>query len=95
MSDEKRSSPSDAKAFGLDLPVMRAPDGGWVMELTAGAEGSLKVHYERAGGIVRLTGEAVVRHATGGARHPITIVLREEDAKGLGSSLLGRLNALF
>lgn len=95
MSDDKRSNPSDAKTFGLDLPVMRAPDGGWTMELTTGVEGSIKVQYERAGGIVRLTGEAVVRHPTGGARHPVTIVIREEDAKDLGGSLLGRLNTLF
>lgn len=95
MSDDKRSSPSDAKAFGLDLPVMRRPDGGWMMELTTGADGLLKVEYERAGGIVRVAGEAVLRHPTGGVRHPVTIVLREEDAKDLGASLLGRLNALF
>ena len=68
MSDDKRSSPSNAKAFGLDLPVMPTPDGGWVMELTTGAGRRLKVEYERAVGIVRVAGEAVLRHPTGGAR---------------------------
>lgn len=52
----------------------------------------VEVSYERVGGIVRITGTALIRHPTGDIRQPVTIVIRQEDAASLGPALMGRLH---
>jgi hypothetical protein len=76
-------------------PMVKAPDGkGWLMELS-GTPDRVEVSYERVGGIVRITGTALIRHPTGDIRQPVTIVIRQEDAARLGPALLGRLQAIM
>jgi hypothetical protein len=47
------------------------------------------------GGIVRITGTAVLRQPTGDISQPMTIVMRVEDAKDMAPSIIGTTNRLF
>jgi hypothetical protein len=75
-------------------PMMRAADGGCLMELAGGLNGP-EVDYERVGGIARISGTAVLRHPLGDVRAPVTIVIRHEDAKKLAPNILGRLTQIM
>ncbi|MFZ6763922.1 MULTISPECIES: hypothetical protein [Acetobacterales] len=70
-------------------PVVQGADGSWMLELSRGPEGAFAFAYERVGGIVRVTGQAVLRHPAGHVLQPVTVVLREEDAGKLGAGILG------
>lgn len=58
------------------------------------SDGNIDIEYERVGGIVRIRGAAVLRHARGEFRQPVTIVLRAEDTTDLGPGLMGKMGAL-
>lgn len=75
-------------------PVTPDGQGGWLIELAAPEGGRFGIEYERVGGIVRVRGTAVLRHARGDVRQPVTIVMRAEDANDLGPGLMGKLGAL-
>jgi hypothetical protein len=75
--------------------MVKAPDDkGWLMEL-CGIPDRVEVSYERVGGIVRITGTALIRHPTGDIRQPVSIIIRQEDAASLGPALIGRLQAIM
>ncbi|MDT8312731.1 MULTISPECIES: hypothetical protein [Roseomonas] len=57
-------------------PVVQGPDGSWMLELARGEDGQCAFVYERGGGIVRVTGQAVLRHPSGHVLQPVTFVGR-------------------
>jgi hypothetical protein len=65
-----------------------------MLELARGADGRFAFAYERVGGIVRVTGQAVLRYPAGHVLQPVTVVMREEDAGKLGAEILGILGIL-
>jgi hypothetical protein len=93
-TNEPRNRVSSSHWPDTRPPMSRGEDGGWTIELAAPNDGRLSVVYERAGGIIRITGDALVRHPQGDIRQPVTIVIRQEDAKDLGPAIMGRLNAI-
>jgi hypothetical protein len=74
--------------------MSRSSAGEWMMELTGSADGTT-VEYERAGGIVRIRGVALMRHPLADVRQPVTIVVRQEDAARLGPTLTGKLRRIL
>jgi hypothetical protein len=64
------------------------------VEVTGGDPDRLEVTYERIGGLVRIAGTALMRHLVGDVRQPVTIVLWQEGAKGLGGTFMGKLARL-
>ena len=75
--------------------MIRGEDGRWTIELAAPPDGRLRIAYEQAGGVLRITGDALVRHPQGDVRQPITIAIRQEDAKNLGPAIMGRLQTIL
>ncbi|WP_043364370.1 hypothetical protein [Belnapia sp. F-4-1] len=71
--------------------MSRGPDGGWLLELTRGPDGKLEIAYEWVGGIVRVTGRAMLRHPLGHVVRPVPVAVGEEDAGVLGPELIGIL----
>jgi len=65
------------------------------MELTGGGGDGIDVVYDRAGGIIRIIGVALVRHPAGDVREPVTIVVRQEDATRLGGRIMGSLGRIM
>lgn len=64
---------------------------GWAIELRE-TNGDVEVAFDRLGGVVRVKGVfAVVRGPTGTVEQPIMLVMREGDAKGIATRLLGEL----
>ncbi|WP_419900308.1 hypothetical protein [Roseomonas sp. USHLN139] len=74
-------------------PVVWGPNGSWMLELARGADGAFEFAYERVGGIVRVTGQAVLRQPAGQVLQPVTVVMREEDAGKRGAGVLGILGS--
>lgn len=72
-------------------PAMLLEEGKWVMEFAAPPGGTIKVEYERPGGIIRFHGQAVVRHASGEDRQDMVLVMRVEDAAPACTNVFGRV----
>jgi hypothetical protein len=96
-SDDERNPGKSAPPvdrLGGQAPMSRNSAGVWTMGLTGGPDG-ITVDYERAGGIVRISGITLVRHPLGDVRQPVTIVVRQEDAARLGPMLTGTLGRIM
>jgi hypothetical protein len=65
-------------------PVVPSVDGGWLLELTRGPSGRFEISDERVGGIVRVEGQAVLRHPAGHVVQPVTVAMRDEGTGELG-----------
>ncbi|SDD49216.1 hypothetical protein [Belnapia rosea] len=74
-------------------PVVPGADGAWLLELSRGPGGRFEFFHERVGGIVRVTGQAVLRHPAGNVVQPVTVVMRDEDAGELGAGVVGILGS--
>src|SRR5918912_1199889 len=89
-ADAHRSPPSPRSPFHRpegQPPVLRTPSGR-AMELRMPDKDS-NVVYVRVGGLVRVRGTAVIRHASGNVEQAIEIVMAEEDASTVAARILG------
>lgn len=63
--DDRARARSPYEIPADEPPVTKAGDGDWVLEFARPKGGEIEIAVKRVGGIVRIRGMAVVRHAKG------------------------------
>lgn len=86
--DDRARARSPYEIPADEPPVTKAGDGDWVLEFARPKGDEIEIAVKRVGGIVRIRGMAVVRHAKGLVEQPVTVVMRDEDAGALSMDLI-------
>ncbi|SDB20904.1 hypothetical protein SAMN02927895_00826 [Belnapia rosea] len=75
------------------IPRVTRPRRGLAAGAGRGPDGKFEIAYERVGGIVRVTGRAMLRHPWGHVVRPVPVAIGEKDAGDQGPGLMGILQS--
>jgi hypothetical protein len=76
--------PAPLERLDRKPPVVPSVEGGWLLELRRRPGGRFEISDMRVGGIVRVEGQAVLRHPAGHVVQPVTVAMRDDGTGELG-----------